>query len=56
GWGSISKKRMESITLAEYDQFDERRKSYEAEIADRQDEEELRQLESRVKSRKRQGK
>ena len=53
--GGISKKRMESITLAEYDQFDERRKFYEAELADRQDEEELRVLESRVKSRKREG-
>ena len=53
--GSISKKQMERIVLSEYDQFDERRKFYEAEIADRQDEEELRQLESRVKSRKREG-
>ena len=53
--GGISKKRMERIVLAEYDQFDDRRKAYEAEIADRQDEEELRELESRVKSRKREG-
>ncbi|XCN75151.1 MAG: virulence RhuM family protein [Candidatus Electrothrix aestuarii] len=53
--GSISKKRMEHIALAEYGQFDERRKAYEAELADLQDEEELRLLESRVKGRKRQG-
>ncbi|WP_446010870.1 virulence RhuM family protein [Candidatus Electrothrix sp.] len=53
--GSISKKRMEQIALAEYGQFDERRKAYEAELADRQDEEELRVLESRVKGRKREG-
>ena len=53
--GSISKKRMEGIALAEYDQFDDRRKAYEAELADRQDEEELRLLESRVKGRKRRG-
>ncbi len=49
--GSVSKKQMEKIALAEYEQFDARRKVYEAQLADRQDEKELKQLETQIKKR-----
>ncbi len=49
--GSISKKQMEQMALAQYAQFDSRRKSYEATLADQQDETELRQLENDIKNR-----
>ena len=42
---------MEQIALTEYEQFDARRKVYEAQLADRQDEEELKQLETQIKKR-----
>jgi hypothetical protein len=51
GKGSISKQQMEQLALGEYKQFDERRKSYEAEFADKQDDEELKQLETEIKNR-----
>ena len=49
--GSISKKQMEELALVEYELFDTRRKSYDAELADKQDETELRQLESDLRNR-----
>lgn len=49
--GSISKQQMQKLALVEYEQFDARRKAWDAQLADRQDEEELRQLESRIKNR-----
>jgi len=51
GKGSVSKKQMEEIALVEYEQFDARRKDYEAKLADKQDEEELKQLETQIKER-----
>ena len=42
---------MEQLALTEYEQFDARRKVYEAQLADRQDEEELKQLETQIKKR-----
>jgi len=51
GKGSVSKKQMERIALAEYDQFDDRRKVYDALLADQEDETELRQLEGKIKNR-----
>ena len=49
--GSISKQQMQKLALVEYEQFDARRKAWDAQLADQQDEEELRQLESRIKDR-----
>ena len=51
GKGLITHKQMQEIALGEYEQFDTRRKAYEAELADQQDEEELRQLEAAVNNR-----
>jgi hypothetical protein len=51
GKGLITHKQMQEIALGEYEQFDARRKAYEAELADQQDEEELRQLEATVNNR-----
>ena len=51
GKGTISSKQMQSLALSQYEQFDARRKAYEAQLADKQDEEELRQLESDIKTR-----
>jgi len=49
--GSMSKKQMEKLALAEYEQFDARRKVYDATLADKQDEAELLALESQIKGR-----
>lgn len=49
--GSVSKQQMERLVSAKYDQFDVRRKAYEAELDDLQDEAELCQLESKIKHR-----
>ncbi len=49
--GSVSKKQMEQLALAEYQQFDNRRKSYDAKLADQQDEAELQELEKALKDR-----
>lgn len=51
GTGSVSKTQMEQLALGEYEKFDARRKTYEAEMADGQDEEELKQLECKIKER-----
>ena len=42
---------MEKLALSEYEKFDARRKTFEAEQADRQDEEELKALERAIKKR-----
>ena len=51
GKGAISKQHMEQLALDEYKQFDVRRKAYQAELADKQDEEALKQLETKIKNR-----
>jgi len=51
GKGETSSKQMQPFVLSQYEQFDSRRKSYEAQLADQQDEEELCQLESDIKKR-----
>ena len=49
--GSKSKKQMEKLALAEYEQFDTRRKAYDAKLADKLDEAELLELETEIKGR-----
>ena len=49
--GAVSNEQMRAITQAEYQKFDARRKTYEAQLADEQDMEELRQLENNIKQR-----
>jgi hypothetical protein len=51
GAGSISTKQMEDKVDAVYKEFDQRRKAYEALEADKQDADELKQLEENVKNR-----
>jgi len=51
GTGSISHKQMKQLALGEYQKFDQRRKQHEAEQADRQDEKELKALETKIKNR-----
>ena len=50
GRGSLSNQQMKELTLPKYEQFDARRKSHEARLADQQDMNELHELESSVKS------
>jgi hypothetical protein len=52
GAGSISTKQMEDKVDAVYKEFDQRRKAYEALEADKKEAEELKRLESEIKSRK----
>jgi len=42
---------MQQLAIEQYEKFDARRKTYEAKLADKQDEKELRQLEKIVKNR-----
>ena len=49
--GSISNQQMQKLALTQYEEFDTRRKTHQAQLADRQDEEELRQLENDIKKR-----
>ena len=49
--GSVSNQQMQKLALTQYEQFDTRRKTHQAQLADRQDEEELRQLENDIKNR-----
>ena len=49
--GAVSKTQMEQLALSEYEKFDNRRKTQDAEIADRQDEEELKELETKLNNR-----
>ena len=49
--GTATKQQMEQLALTEYEQFNTRRKVYEAKLADIQDEEELKQLETQIKKR-----
>ena len=51
GIGRISHKKMEQLALGEYQKFDQRRKTYEAQQADRQEEKELQALEAKIKNR-----
>jgi hypothetical protein len=51
GKGMATKQQMKQRALTEYEQFDACRKVYEAQLADRQDEEELKQLETQIKKR-----
>ena len=50
--GSISNKEMEAHVLAVYEQFDQRRKQADAQLADQMDDEELKQLEQQIMNRK----
>lgn len=50
--GNISNKEMEAHVLAVYEQFDQRRKQAEAQLADQMDNEELKQLEQQIMNRK----
>ncbi len=50
--GNISNKEMEAHVLAVYEQFDQRRKQADAQLADQMDDEELKQLEQQIISRK----
>ena len=50
--GNISNKEMEAHVLAVYEQFDQRRKQADAQLADQMDDEELRQLEQQIVNRK----
>lgn len=52
GAGSISTKQMEDKVDAVYKEFEQRRKAYEALEADKEETEELKRLESEIKSRK----
>jgi len=49
--GAISNKQMQPLALSQYEQFDSRRKRYEAQLADQQDEKDLLQLEQEIKNR-----
>ena len=50
--GSISNKEMETHVLAVYEEFDQRRKHADAQLADQMDDEELKQLERQIVDRK----
>lgn len=50
--GNISNKEMEAHVLAVYEQFDQRRKQADAQLADQMDDEELKQLEQQIVNRK----
>lgn len=52
GKGAISKKQMENKVKAIYDAFDQRRKKHEALEADALEEEEMKQIEKQIKTRK----
>ena len=49
--GAVSNTQMEQLALSEYEKFDNHRKTQDAEIADRQDEEELKELETKLNNR-----
>lgn len=49
--GAVSNTQMEQLALSEYEKFDNRRKTQDAEIADRQDEKELKELETKRNNR-----
>lgn len=49
--GTVSRQQMEQLALGEYQKFDARRKAHAAKLADRQDEDELKQLEADIKNR-----
>ncbi|WP_024791539.1 virulence RhuM family protein [Lebetimonas sp. JS032] len=50
--GKISNKEMEKLVSKIYDEFDENRKKYEAELADKEDLKEIENLEKQLKKRK----
>ncbi len=50
--GSITNKEMETHVSAVYEQFDQRRKQADAQLADQMDDEELKQLEQQIVNRK----
>ena len=52
GAGTISNAQMEKFVVGVYEKFDAERKKYELEQADKQDMEELEQLETKIKNRK----
>ena len=52
GKGSVSNQQMQAIAMIQYQNFDTRRKIYEAQLADEEDIAELRQIEGNVKEHK----
>jgi len=50
--GKISNKEMEKLVIKIYDDFDEKRKKYEAELADKEDLKEIENLQKQLKKRK----
>ncbi|MDR2928163.1 MAG: virulence RhuM family protein [Cytophagaceae bacterium] len=52
GAGSISNKQMEAFVDKVYNEFDEKRKNYELEQADKEDMNELKQIENEIKKKK----
>jgi len=52
GVGSVSNKQMEMIVEKVYDEFNEKRKKYELEQADKEDLEELKMIENEIKNKK----
>lgn len=48
--GTINKEKMEALAISQYQLFDKKRKTHEAQQADKQDEEELQQLEQAIKN------
>jgi hypothetical protein len=52
GTGSVSNKQMEAFVDKVYDDFNEKRKKYELEQADKEDMEELKQIENKIKNKK----
>ncbi len=50
--GKISNKEMEKLVSKIYDDFDEKRKKYEAELADKEDLQEIENLEKQLKKRR----
>jgi len=52
GAGSVSNKQMEMIVEKVYEEFNEKRKKYELEQADKEDLEELKMIENEIKNKK----
>ena len=49
--GKVSKEQMQQLALTQFERFDGYRKTYNVQLADHQDEDELSQLESDIKNR-----
>ena len=56
GKGSVSREQMERLAKDRYELFNDRRKKYEAQLADAEDLEELKELENEIKEQKKKDK